>query len=297
MGMNHRQIEVFRAVMITGSISGAGRLLLVSQPAVSRVIHYLEDKLKLRLFERHNGRLHPTPEARKLFAEVDELYAHIQRINELANDLATNSDGKIKILSSPSMGEWLIPSAIAEFHRVAPGIRIEFETFGVDELVHRIALGQADIAIANLPSDHPNLLTTRIFNVRLSCVCRREDPLAMREAISPADLVGVPFISYGSDTPVGRIVFDFLTQMDTPAKIVCQVRNAPIACNLVKVGIGVTIADELVARGAESHNLVAVPLSPALHLPLSILSSKFEPMSKAAHKFAACVRQILATPL
>lgn len=281
--------------MITGSISGAGRLLHVSQPAVSRVIRYLEDKLKLPLFERYKGRLYPTPEARKLFAEVDGLYAHIQRINDLAYDLARNSAGKIKILSSPSIGEWLIPSAIVEFHRVLPDIRIEFETFGVDELVHRIALGQADIAIANLPNEHPNIHTTRIFNVRLSCICRRTDPIAGLEAFSPNDLLDVPFISYGSDTPVGRIVFGFLSQMKAPAKVICEVRNAPIACNLVKAGIGVTIADQLVTRALESQSLVAVPLTPALHLPLSILSSKFEPMSKVAHKFAACVQKILAS--
>ena len=51
MRLNLRQIEVFRAIMITGSISGAARLLSVSQPAISRLLAYTEDRLALRLFE------------------------------------------------------------------------------------------------------------------------------------------------------------------------------------------------------------------------------------------------------
>ena len=40
MKLNLRQIEVFRAIMLSGSISGASKLLYVSQPAVSRLIAY-----------------------------------------------------------------------------------------------------------------------------------------------------------------------------------------------------------------------------------------------------------------
>ena len=59
-----RQIEVFRAIMMAGSISGAGRMLHVSQPAVSRVLALTETRLGYPLFERAKGRLLPTPEAR-----------------------------------------------------------------------------------------------------------------------------------------------------------------------------------------------------------------------------------------
>jgi DNA-binding transcriptional LysR family regulator len=63
-----RQIEVFHAVMLTGSLSEAGRMLFVTQPAVSRILASAENRLRYPLFERVKGRLHPTPEARRLFA-------------------------------------------------------------------------------------------------------------------------------------------------------------------------------------------------------------------------------------
>ena len=69
--MNLRQIEVFRAVMLAGSVNGAAQLLHVSQPAVSRLIAYTEQRLGFALFQRVRGRLHPTLEAQTLFHEVE----------------------------------------------------------------------------------------------------------------------------------------------------------------------------------------------------------------------------------
>src|SRR3546814_17260281 len=71
MSLNLRQIEVFRAVMSTGSISGASKVLHVSQPAVSRLLSYTETRVGFPLFERIKGRLYATPEAKRLFREVD----------------------------------------------------------------------------------------------------------------------------------------------------------------------------------------------------------------------------------
>src|SRR5471032_3000145 len=87
MKLNLRQIEVFRAIMLSGSISGASKLLYVSQPAVSRLISYTEQRLGLMLFQRIKGRLYPTPEARRLFTEVNVVYQGVQRVNEVADDL------------------------------------------------------------------------------------------------------------------------------------------------------------------------------------------------------------------
>ena len=72
--MNLRQIEVFRAIMATGSVSDAARLLHVSVPAVSRVLSHTETQLNFPLFMRIKGRLSPTAEARRLYHEVEDVY-------------------------------------------------------------------------------------------------------------------------------------------------------------------------------------------------------------------------------
>src|SRR3954467_10843068 len=112
MALNLRQIEVFRAVMCTGSLRGAAQLLFRPQPAVSRLLSQTETRLGFALFERIKGRLHATPEAKKLFREVQSVYAGIQRVNAMAEDLADNRHGALNIVSSTSVGQMFIPQAI-----------------------------------------------------------------------------------------------------------------------------------------------------------------------------------------
>ena len=59
-----RQIEAFRGVMVTGTVTQAARMLEVSQPAVSRMISYLEREIGFKLFIRANRQLIPTDEGR-----------------------------------------------------------------------------------------------------------------------------------------------------------------------------------------------------------------------------------------
>src|SRR5215212_877939 len=69
-----RQIEVIRAIMVTGTVGGAARLLNVSSPGISRVMKHAETMLGLKLFSRRHGRYTPSPEARDIFNQVNAVY-------------------------------------------------------------------------------------------------------------------------------------------------------------------------------------------------------------------------------
>src|SRR3546814_16493658 len=72
--MNLRQMEVFHAIMVTGSITGAARLLNVTQPAVSTVLKHGESQLKMKLFVRVAGPLHTQPEAEAVFPRAASIF-------------------------------------------------------------------------------------------------------------------------------------------------------------------------------------------------------------------------------
>jgi DNA-binding transcriptional LysR family regulator len=122
--LNLRQIEVFRATMLTGSISGAAKMLDVSQPAVSRLISTTEQRLGLTFFQRIKGRLYPTPEAQRLFQAVDVVYQGVERVNEVAEDLIENRMGHLRIACNPSLGQLLIPHAVKRFYERMPDVRV-----------------------------------------------------------------------------------------------------------------------------------------------------------------------------
>ena len=70
--MNLRQLEVFQAVLQTGNMSAAARLLCITPSAVSKAIAHTELQLGYRLFNRTPSGLTPTPEAQVLAALSQE---------------------------------------------------------------------------------------------------------------------------------------------------------------------------------------------------------------------------------
>lgn len=68
--VNLRHIEIFHAVMTTGNLTEAARMLHTSQPTVSRELARFEKVLGLTLFSRTRGRLQPTVQGLRLFEEV-----------------------------------------------------------------------------------------------------------------------------------------------------------------------------------------------------------------------------------
>src|SRR5690606_4101492 len=85
--MRLRHIEIFQAILQTGSVTGAAGLLNVSQPAASKALQHAEAQLGFTLFRRVRGQLLPTPEARILEQSTARVFEELQRARRLAGGL------------------------------------------------------------------------------------------------------------------------------------------------------------------------------------------------------------------
>jgi DNA-binding transcriptional LysR family regulator len=290
--LNLRQIEVFRAIMLTGSISGAAKLLHVSQPAVSRLISYAEQRLGLSLFERIKGRLYPTPEARRLFTEVNVVYQGVQRVNEVAEDLIENRIGHLRIACSPNLGQSLIPRAIALFYERFPDVRIILHTLLPNILLQAVLTQQVDVGIAFMQETHPNVQIRTIHENRIVAALPVGHPLAQRETLHVRDLVDQPFIGYGSDIPFGQLVRKMFVDADCTLRIKTEVQQAHVACALVQAGVGIALIDELTIGGPAWSNMVVRPVEPAVAAPVSVIHAVLEPLSRTAQAFIATLETL-----
>ena len=85
MAITFRQIEAFRAVMSSGTVTQAAEILHVSQPAVSRMIADLEYRLNFKLFNRTGRQLIATDEAHALQHEIQRAFIGLKEITEAAH--------------------------------------------------------------------------------------------------------------------------------------------------------------------------------------------------------------------
>lgn len=294
MSLNLRQIEIFRAVMITGSISGASQLLFVSQPAVSRLLSHTEQRVGFPLFERVKGRLYATPEAKKLFHEVETVYNAVQRVNELATDLAENRSGILNLVSSPSIGQMLIPQAIAQFRQRHADVKLSFHCLNYSYLRERLLNRQADLGIIILPMEHPNLDVMPLCSNRLVCALPYNHALSRRSVLSLADLRDFPLIAYDKDSPFGGLVGNFYQTEDEPLRPVMEVGSPQNACSLVQMGAGIALVDEFSLRSwAGNNQLVLRPVARAPILQANLVHVRTEPLSRLTQAFISELRTVV----
>ena len=122
--INLRQLEAFRAVMLTKSITRASEMLFVSQPAVSRLIRDLETSVEFDLFKRIKKRLVPTPEGEALFEEVERSFTGINEISLAAREIKDFRSGSMVIASLPALGLGYLPEIITRFAEEKPGVSL-----------------------------------------------------------------------------------------------------------------------------------------------------------------------------
>src|SRR5262245_11739761 len=112
--LNLRQMEAFRAVMLTGTTIQAAAMLKVTQPAISRLINDLEAQAGITLFDRVRGRLQPTPEAETLFDEIERAYISFDHIANFMKGIR-RSAGRLRLLATMPMAHGILPATIARF--------------------------------------------------------------------------------------------------------------------------------------------------------------------------------------
>jgi len=291
--MNFRQVEVFKAIMTAGSVTDAARLLHVSVPAISQVLSHTESQLGFPLFERIKGRLHPTTEAHRLYSEVELVYQGVQRIDRLAHQLAQRRHGLISVISSPSIGQMLVPLAISYFQSGNPDVRVHFRCLSHDLLKEHLLTRQTEIGVSILPVDHPNLHTIPIARGRIMLICPPQHPLAGKDAISLTDLLPYPLITYPPDTPFGARVGKWFATANASPNSAMEVGSPQNACALVHVGAGIALVDEFSIQSWSKASFVSRPLLDAPTVIADLVYLRTEPLSPMADAFVRALRSVL----
>lgn len=288
--MNLRQIEVFRAVMMTGSMTDAARLLHVSQPGVSRLIRHLELQLGVALFERRNGRVVATAKARALYAEVENVYRGVHHLQDMASHLRHAEDTLLRVVASASAGLEVVPRATAQLLEHKPDIKLFFESLPTREISRLLLSEEADLAISTAPLDHPALDVQVIGHWSMLFALPAGHPLASRPDFGLAEALSQRMIVYSREAPQTRLIDQWMEQQGGNRQACVQVRSGNAACAMAAAGAGLAIVDDLSAHAFRQHGLVFVPVPGAPQFPIYSASNVNQPLSAIGQKFLGLVQ-------
>lgn len=266
--MRLRNIEVFHAVMRTGSVSGAAELLNLSQSAASKALAQAEHALGLKLFDRVRGRLVSTREAEQLFGQTLLMFAQAETVQRLARNLRRMPGGHLRIGCLPSLGIGLVPAAISRFRQRCPEVSVDIATGNGLELADQCLSHDIDVAIVFEQTVNSRLKSTPMGVARAvhmeagqPGVNQSDKPGETAEltdrGVALATLDRGRWISIGGSDPFAqriREAWDTAESFeDAPEPMAAlETRTYGVACALAAQGLGFALVDEFTASAMGS---------------------------------------------
>lgn len=289
--MRMRQVEAFRAVMVSGGVTAAATLLHVSQPSVSRLIADLEREVGFSLFERRSGRVIPTAQAEALYEAVRRSFAGLELLDQAARRIRAHPVGTIRVAALSALAGGVLPQAIARFAARYPDITITVESLGQRGIEDRVFLGQADLGLAVETPVRDGVRSTRLVEAEYVCVLPFGHRLAERPMIEAGDLAGEAFIGpmheadalwFGIDKVLEAHGVEVVRRLET--------QHAFPAYAFVDAGLGVTVAEPFSAPLFHRLGVALRRFRPRLCVDFALLEPEIGPTPPAIAQFRDEVR-------
>jgi DNA-binding transcriptional LysR family regulator len=292
MHLKLRQLEVFKAVMETGSVSSAAARLSRTQPAVSVAIASFEEELGFPLFHRAKGRFVATPEAELLYEEVTRGLLAVERIGIVAREIRDGGLGHLRVAADGAPSINFMPRVIAEFTRSHGDVRIDLHTRSSKQILAWVAARQIDVGIVEMPTHLPGV-DFEPFSQACVCIMPEGHPLCVKTVVRPVDLAAYPVISILENHPINAQLqaafFKAGCALDT------RIAGYYFATcrNLVGHGAGLAIVDAMNGDDALGGGVVSRPFQPVIRHDMALIRARARAPSSLAEAFTSALRNAL----
>lgn len=286
----YREIEIFRAVMLTGSTSRAAEKLEISQPAVSQAIRKLEENAGIQLFARIRGRLLPTQEASALMVDVDQHFIGMEAISHRLRSLKELGIGRLAIAAYPALGNMFLPRAIATFTVKHKNIQISLRVLSTRDVYQQVMAGQVDFGLMADEIPPKGLENSPFLRAEGVVVMHRNHPLARKTIIHPTDLSEHDFLALNPEDSCQVQLNNLMHHLNLQLNIKIETPYSITICEMARLGIGIGLVNPIVARDFIDTDLVIRPFSDAVYFSGLLIFRPGKPLSENTREFMRALR-------
>lgn len=290
--MESARCKAFMESVERGSFRAASEALGYTPSAVSQLVAALEKDLGLTLLIRSKRGVKTTPEGERLVPIVRSYLAREKEMYELASEMQGLSVGDLTIAAYPSVATTWLPELVRNFSRDFPNIQFNILEGIRQEIFAHLDRHEADMAFLaySEPMDYEWI---PLAEEEMIAVLPESHPLAGAKAYPVKECVNDSLImtSWGED----REILDIFRKNKLNPQIKYTTYDTPAALAMVRMGLGVSIVNELSAQYWNEH-LVKLPLDPPEKVSFGIAYTSEEHMTAASKKFLDYAVRTLTKP-
>lgn len=249
--MRLRHIEIFQAILQTGSVTGAANLLNISQPAATKALQHAEAQLGFPLFKRVRGQLVATTEALLLKPSTARVFHELQQARRLADNLRLHGAQSLRVASTPGLAQMILPKVISRWLTRYPDVPCQLATHHTPTLVETLLLHEADLAFTLQNPNHAGLHAQLLANGHMVVIAPPgywpEDEL--EQPLSLDALSDLPLLALDARDALGSLLEHHLGEVSKAPRVVARVQTWHLARALVSEGLGLAVVDPVTAHG------------------------------------------------
>lgn len=237
--MNLAAFEAFIKVMETSSVSIAAEQLFITQPAVTKRIHSLEDYFGVKLFESAGRGIQPTHAAHSLLPKVRGWLNELGEIHHSLSHQQSQVQGRLKIGTSHHIGLHHLAEPLKNFVQQFPQVTLDVHFVDSEQAHEQVLAGELELAFLTLPPIGDNRLNyVTIWNDPLVFVCSPFHALAQQPQLSLENLIAYPSLLPAAHTYTSQITLAEFEKKGLKPKI--SMSNNPLESirMLVSIGLG-----------------------------------------------------------
>jgi len=288
------QLRAVDAVATHGSLLKASAALGISQPALTKTLHELEDLLGTRLFDRHSRGMRQTAAGVVFLRAARRVLAELRRLDEELDELALAGGGTVALGALPVAAAGVLPGALVRLKATHPGIKVRLRQGRTEDLLPLLAAGELDLIVGRLyePAMPDGFLREPLWAEPISVLARAGHPVFDRDPVTVEELRRYDLVLPTVTQRVGQEIEHLLSLLGlVPAASMRSssygfIREMLLATDLISVMPRLMMAGDLL-RGA----LRVVPLPvPAPDRPAGLILPRGRALPPAGRAFVECLR-------
>lgn len=239
-----RDLRVVLALAASGTTARAAEQLHLTQPAVSRALLSIEDRLSTRLFERSSRGLSITPAGERMVADAARLLIELSEL-ELRVSTPPRPPARLRIVCQCYTAYHWLPSTLAVLRRSLPDLELELAVSHTHDPLAALLSGELDVAlITTANTTGAALEEARLFSDEVVFVMSPQHPLAARTVLTRKDLKATRLLS--SQSPPEEVLW-FMRKVFGRERVQLDMVRLPLTeavLDMVRAGMGVGILSE-----------------------------------------------------
>ncbi|MBV7509085.1 LysR family transcriptional regulator [Bacillus sp. sid0103] len=282
--MELRELEYFMAICEELHFTRAAEKLGISQPALSRQMRTLEDKLGVRLFDRLGKKIAITEAGGILLEQSGKIFSNIKSVYEQLEELQKVKKGKLIIGAMSEELSQLASVVFLELHHKWP--QVQTKILMSDNIEEKVIRNEIDIALTLMPIENEQLTNIPLYIVENYLAVPYDHPLANRDKVKLEEIKDLSLILFPINHKCRKLIDFAFASVGFAIQPIIELTEVKSILSLVKAGIGATIRPRTLLDSENDGTLKVIKIeNPAICKEIAIVHHKEKYIGHAARCF------------